>query len=286
MSSVERDFVPQTNQEMVTHYRDHVLRVVTRFNRVATNYEDITQHVWMMLFKNRVLEKYEKSAAALGPDVPIIPPTITALEATLLLGVNWKQWRTMMWFGQPAAEKSHAGHFRRHYRVITPIPVSGTWCSKFAVFRTEDVLNLHNIHYFKKRTILEIVWPMATPLKTRSPFRTYLTTAIHNIFANFCRTHARRYKELTQAPAEDGTPWEAALTDGKDSAVSSDVRIAITEAVDGAFSGDPERPVKARLVLTLLGEGHTLTEIAKRLQFGARVVERVRTALGGGFVCV
>jgi hypothetical protein len=266
-ATLDDDFVPRNNNEMVRYFTETVNRLVMRYNRVAVNYEDITQHVWMQLFAVDILSKYQKS----GKDS--LPKTMTAQEACEFLGVTWGQFRTMMWYGQPAAEKSHPNHFRRHFNIITPKPVEGTWCSKKAVFYTEDIARLHELGYFKKRSNWEVPIPVT---RTRSKFKIYLSTAVHNIFANWCRTRHRKYKEAYLAPAEDGTPWEMQIADETHNATSLDVRIAITQALGDVFSQEPDRVDD---VLAYLNKGYTLVEIAKELKLNTRTVEKVRVAV-------
>lgn len=265
---VDDDFVPANYDELVRVYKTHVDRLVTRYNRVQANFEDITQHVWSEIFARDVLGKYLKSGKPSA-----LPKTMTAKEAIALLGIAWGQWRTMMYYATPAAEKTHPTHYKRHAEGrISPVPVSGTWCSKNAVFHTEDILQLHEIKYFKKRAHFEV--PEAA--QTRSKFKTYLSTAVHHIFANWCRTRSRRWKDSYLAPHEDGTPWEASIADDTRTTSGVDVHIAVSQALGNVFTDSPERVDD---VMSYLKDGYTLVEIAKEMKLSPRLVDRVRTAV-------
>lgn len=265
---VEDDFVPSSNQEMVAYYGEYVARLVMRYNRVNANFDDITQHVWMKLIETDVLGKYAKSGTT------TTRKTMTAAEACEMLGISWGQWRSMMFYATPGAAESHPSHYARHYGKITPVPLEGGWCSKTAVFATEDVIRLHETGYFKKRSKWEVE-PMTTT--TRSKFKVYLSTSVHNVFANWCRTRFRKYKEMYLAPHEDGTAWEATLPDNSNpSTTSTEVRIAITQALGDVFANDPTR---ASAVLTMLNRGYTLVEIAKELKISSRVVDKIRATV-------
>jgi hypothetical protein len=267
---MDDDFVPASNHELVLYYGDHVKRILMRYNRVATNFEDLNQHIWLELLKTNILKKYADSGKS------EMPKQMTAKEACEFLGVTWGQWRTMMWYGQPNAEKSHPTHFRRHHGAITPKPVEGSWCSKKAVFWTDDIIRLHDLDYFTKRSKWEVSPPTT---RTRSKFKSYLTTAVHNFFANWCRTRFRKYKEMYLSPHEDGTAWELGIADESSmTSTSIDVRIAITQALGEVFEDDPENVTR---VMDLLKEGYTLVEIAKEMKLPTRIVEKVRTVMLG-----
>src|SRR5690606_23248474 len=91
-------------------------------------------------------------------------------------------------------------------------PVSGHWSNPRTVWRTEDVLRMRG--YFKKADMSAPAYQATEVKPTRAHFMAYLARSIKNHFANWCRTHQRRFGgERVQSPMEDGTPWEATLKD-------------------------------------------------------------------------
>lgn len=80
------DYVPSDNNDLVRHYEPFVTRLVTRYNRVSTNFKDLLQHVWMKLIEVKIIEKYEKSCGTL-------PKTMTATQACSYLGMKFQAFK-------------------------------------------------------------------------------------------------------------------------------------------------------------------------------------------------
>lgn len=96
------DVVPQSYDEMVRVYRTYVTRCVMKHNQVATNTEDLVQHVWTKLFEVDVIAKYNKSLGRM-------PKQLTSLQAASYLGMTFPQWKVCVWrglFGDKKASSS------------------------------------------------------------------------------------------------------------------------------------------------------------------------------------
>jgi len=76
------DYIPVDNKDLVRVYGTYVARLVTRHNRVNSNFDDLLQHVWMKLFENRVIEKHR---ASLGH----LPKQLTGAQAASYLRISW-----------------------------------------------------------------------------------------------------------------------------------------------------------------------------------------------------
>ena len=93
-----------------------------------------------------------------------------------------------------------------------PKRIAGTPYSRRSLYRTNDIIALKNGKHFRKLHN-DIELPLFERTVTRGRFESYLATAVHNHYANWCRTISRKYKDLYLDPLEDGTPWESAVSD-------------------------------------------------------------------------
>jgi hypothetical protein len=164
-----------------------------------------------------------------------------------------------------------------------PLPAQGGYSSRSALYRREDVEA-----YRSDRIARHVpVNPRAEVLELpkRSPFKAYLSTAIKNIYANWCRTRSRRYQEVYRAPLEDGQAWESLHPDPSSIQVEDliDVSRSANEEIDRFLEHIRRRKVKAGMavvnesdVIALLQKGNTMTEIVKQLKLSRSIVARVR----------
>lgn len=373
---VPDDYVPKDYDDLCRTYKPFVVRLVTRYNQVNTNFDDLCQHVWFKIIENKVIEKYHRSG-------PGLPQQVTALQACALLQITWSQWKMIVWRGLrgddrfaddlrvPAAlsaqvferdqgvchccgsdmarfqeamratkarakisakkakgepteawqrwrntceaiEAKGVSSKRRIFWVVesirdaspdnsiddlrtaclfcvhrkgagspairrksewAPTPISGGWASKKAMYSMADVERVKAQREGSKRAKIhgEIdpnAVVVATPSKNR--FKLYLAKTVHNIYANWCRTRSRRYKELYPAPHEDGQAWESFLEDS--TSARPDTLVELYQAVKkiGAKSGGRQDEV-----LALLGEGFSLTEVVQKLSLHKSLLRAV-----------
>lgn len=192
------DFVPRNNEQLAAVYGGYISRLVSRLNRVRCNNEDLIQHVWEQLVHVDIIGKHEISV--------MLPKQMTALEAAKFLGVTWNQFKLETWRHRRGVVKKDGT--RRIPNSFWPTPLSSHgWSSKKTLYSTEDIIRLDEEAHF--RSCPE---PRILP-RGRCHFKSYLSRAVHNIYANWCRTAFRRHKERPQITMEDGTAWETNLED-------------------------------------------------------------------------
>lgn len=274
-------FVPKTYEELQKHYGRHIQKLLTKYNKVESNFEDLHSYIWVKILEARVLERFN---AYLDRQ---IPKHVTALGACDFLGVSWKQWT--------AAQTSWHKH-RHGPRMPTPINIEEFrvkkqfgYTSRDALFAFRDVVRLT---FYKPpfdkwgreidsegNVIAEdrpegfAKYPIVKG--TASQFRNYLSKAILNHYANFCRTAKRRHKErphVVGANQREDTPfWESTIPDTLHS--SAETIFAVTEA---------RGQLSAALVACLQGSGSTKapseheSEIFSRLTEGATLVQALK----------
>jgi len=278
--------VPRSYDDMVLDYGEYVAKAVTRYNKVDRNLRDLLQEVWSKLIGSRLLEKFVEGAARR------LPASMTTDEACLFLGISFRQWskalRSKPWLLEP---------------------LEGKRTSMAAIFDTREIIDLDHgtgISVWRVRPVTRM-----RPKITARGFKSYLTRAIHNHFANWCRTRSRKYKEQLLSPTSalarqtSGCCRQVAhledLTGGWESNIAAAMTVDEEDLLDlvgvirkaridlGTTEGaavldylvqqgkscddGPQRNVE---VLGLLGQGLTLREAAKRVQ--QRVRTRVRVA--------
>jgi len=241
--SPDRFTVPENYAELQKQYGPHIKRLLMRSNQVESNFEDLHSYVWVKILEARLLERFEAHMQKQTPKV------LTTIGACDFLGVSWFDW-------VKAAQAYHTGKSR----VWMPTPVNEaefrlqgiSWfTAKNATFAYVDIVRLTwgeriqgTVRWPFKRWGLDVrdgfVYGMSRPeghLKipepraTPSQFKNYLTTAVLNHYANFCRTLKRRHKERPQALRGyegDSISWEDTLEEVRQS--PPEVKIALGEA--------------------------------------------------------
>jgi hypothetical protein len=306
MMSSERFIVPSSYPELQRLYGSHIKKLLQRSNQVESNFEDLHSYVWVKILEARLLERFEAHLQKQTPKV------LTAIGACDLLGVSWFQW-------VQAAKAYHTGKCR----VWMPTPVNIAdfrirgvdWLTaKDACFAYEDVIALTwgeiikgKLRYPFKVWGLDVkdggIYGMSRPegnakipepRATQSQFKNYLTTAVLNHYANFCRTLKRRHKERPQAlrgQEGDAIPWEDTLEEVRQA--PPEVKIALSEARAllaetlqsclVAFGVPPDGTAEER-VFAQLQEGATLPQALRGAGFPIRVRKSVIRSiqLGGG----
>jgi DNA-directed RNA polymerase specialized sigma24 family protein len=224
--------LPRNYDELAKQYGDHIATQVARHNKVAWNLEDLLQTIWLKLIESRVLEKFVARASR------DLPPTMLALEACEYLGITFAHWKKNVMY--TAIKKAEEGDERYSWM---PKPIDGSAYSKKALFLTDDILVLDECGYIQEESRTK---QRLCPIVTSRGFKSYLNRAIHNHFANFCRSRKRKYSKehmldptMVLSPTTDGyrrlgfsksedpnTAWEAALV--------SAMMIGADDAVDVA----------------------------------------------------
>lgn len=255
------DGMPKTYTELFNQYGTFISRYLIRHNKVDRNREDLTQEVFTKLMESKILEKFAKSVqtrnATLVASTPSLPDVLTTDEACAYLNVKWSNWKWHQW---------------RFVKKLDPVPVwmpepvQGTRQSQRAQYTAADVLDLEilskNVEskVFIRREVP--VRQMVVQIKPLSPnaFKFYLTRAVHNHFANWCRTRSRRYKELVLPPMEDGSAWESRLEQAMSLDDASVIDMA-THFRSAHVDLDTDRGVQ---ILDMVAEGYSLTDAVSK----------------------
>lgn len=168
-----------------------------------------------------------------------------------------------------ARKRAAKGHqIKRSTSSMILQPIKGTWASMKSLYDVIDVEKFKILRELSSHTKVhgEIEFQMP---QTRSRFKLYLAKAVHNIYANWCRTRSRKYKELYFAPTEEGQAWESFLEDGRCN--DPEAKMIVTEEVNNNVDRVIEklsRKVKSgelcrEDIVSRLREGHTIAEILR-----------------------
>jgi len=376
-ADVPDDYVPRTNDDLYRTYASFVARLVTRYNRVTSNYEDLLQHVWYKLIEVDVIGKYNASGGSL-------PKKLTALQACSHLQITWIQFKKILhrhrvgdnrhtdrvrgvadelrdrvferdhgvcaccgsnmhefqekmefgrlnpdlhhtnkhngkqythaelikllgispkqrifWYAEKVGKIKRGGDHLPAYQTIcfrcwnkksdgvqksksewAPAPIEGTWASKKAMYAREDIERLKMMREGRKDRCKKHVDIDPLVFHTKSFFKLYLARSVHNIYANWCRTRDRRYKEhFPGIDAESGKSWEETLEDP--TGPRQENLLAVYEAAKVIAYGDRDGGGESKVheeVLALAAEGHTLAEIVQKLSLPKTALK----ALQGG----
>lgn len=351
IGNVPDDFIPPNFTVLYDTYSPFVTRLVTRYNRVQANFEDLLQHVWMKLVEVDVIQKYNDSSS--------LPKKMTALEACVYLGIEWGSWkraihrhligedrhldrirsvskdtkskllrrdhgvchccgRNMVEFGKAFnkykndplrtnwfkkmlaslgltskqktfwyAVKDINVVFRRgvseadRYKTTcficlrkisppvvrsksewAPTPVEGTWASKKALYSRESVERFRLEREERGKHKSKDICPRK--VKSKPFFKLYLARAVHNIYANWCRTRSRRYKEhFPGTDPETGRSWEDTLVSNTS---TQDTLSELHEAVKILVDNNSDVMTRTHEdVIILLAKGCSPEEIVVRL---------------------
>ena len=189
--------LPHNYDELARQYGDHIAQQVARHNKVAWNLEDLLQTIWLKLIESRVLEKFVARASN------DLPPTMTAMEVCDYLGVTFAYWKRNVMY--VSVRKEQEGDDRYSWM---PKPIEGSPFSKKALFLTADIDVLDHCAYIRNSSRTQA---KVCPKVTSRGFKSYLNRAIHNHFANFCRSRKRRYSKehmldptMVLSPLADG----------------------------------------------------------------------------------
>lgn len=222
-----------------------IARQLSNLNSVPSNFRDIYQSVWVRLLTGDVIAKFHQKVAQTRP------ATLTAKEVADHLGISLGTWVEAQ-----AAYLQGVSDFD-----WLPLPVEGSALDAFAVWSTDDIEAFERSGSFEREESVSVV-PQATLLK----FKSYLATAVHNAYSNWCRTHKRRYKERV---IDCHAPWLGGSTSDPDALwervhVSHeherlDTQLSVRAAVAKSVQ---HRPIEGEY-FSLLVMGYTMTEAAQ-----------------------
>jgi hypothetical protein len=301
MAACWPEAVPRDYNDMEKKYGAFVASLVTRYNKVGRNFRDLHHHIWMKLLEADVIQKYMDLIETQ------VPKTMTAVQACAFLGINFNQWRTAMWAfhkQDPVYDKTGVEIGRRQgHWMPTPINLAEFqarglkgYSAKTALFDFEDILKLASDEKVLKNGNVRGAFAKSGPIQlegpkaTKSHFQAYLARAIHNTFANWCRTTERRHKERPadmfsqfRPQVDDPTPWESRLEDTgapcqETLAALHEAKARISSSLVRGMRDVPScKPVEDHEgeLFTMLEEGYTLQEVVKRLD----IPDRVRRAV-------
>ena len=263
--------IPKTNEELATMYGKYVVQQVRSFNRRPSNFEDILQSIWLKLVEGRVVERFHERIHKARPEA------LTTEEVYQHLGISTDSWVS----SQEAYRTGESG--------ITwmPEPVAGEATSLDALWSTDDVERYEETAYLyhEKVAASERLIPRSTPAE----FRTYLQWAIHNAWANWCRTHSRRHKErlidtlvrTSVGPEDSSADFDLfdTVTDPQMPTRRMEARVEVSQVVarlQGANIGPMQQDF-----FGLLREGYTPQEAARKLRLSEPTVRRITRVLHG-----
>lgn len=161
-----------------------------------------------------------------------------------------------------------------------PLPVQGTWGSRKALYTREDIERFRIVREETKRCKKQ---PDIDPIifTTKSLFKLYLARSVHNIYANWCRTRFRRYKEV-YGTNEEGQSWDYNLMDNS---CSPDDLVSLYHAVKLAASGEEDirdvdlgshdNEAKETQLLNLIADGYSLTEVVQKMSLPKTVLRTI-----------
>lgn len=261
--------IPRTNDDLAKMYGQYIALQIKHLNRRPENGLDILQSVWLKLVQGRVVEKFHERAQRMRPEA------LTTEEVCLHLGIS-----TDSWCGAQEAYRMGDSPIR-----WMPTPVAGDPTSMDALWATDDIERYEATayEYHEKVAESEDLIPRVTP----ASFRTYLQTAVHNAFANFCRTNHRRNKDRVLDCFVEGRKAQRLIADGRDEVEPFDL-VTDPEAPTRRMTATVEaRHTLARLDLgastqdffDLLLDGYTAVEAAKKLGFSRGTVNRINRVL-------
>lgn len=258
--------LPKTYDELYQMYGRQITSFVRRLNKIPDNLDDLSQSIFMKLMETDVLQKFTNKV--------IDTYVVSALEACEILGVSWSQWRNMVGKrikGRKDFPVPLRGPIDRATRQVKPY-------SKEAVYSLRSIFDLDDSGYFKVRHNPRI--PPSVPAKG---FYQYLNRAIHNYFANECRTKSRRHKERPQNPTPTGDYWETSLVDysgcGVDDAV--DIVNALSQLDDGDLISIKDRDSvgEGAYSLAMARMEKKIRSVSQMMQHGYSLDEAVQQTL-------
>jgi len=287
--------IPRDYEDLRVKYEKFVAHILTRYNRVGRNYLDLLQDVWAHIIQADVLAKYKANVEKQ------VPKTMSAQQACEFLGITFHQWRQAMW------AYHNKGRKNAHWM---PTPINQAdfearsggkqkgFTAPTAIFDFDDVAQLvehvsgvcgeNDKPWFKSTGV---VWPQVKA--TKGHFQSYLARAIHNHFANYCRTNVRKHKERTADTfacfqnLEDPAHWEHTIVDpaaGRQEVLSTLQQVTrrihnvLVKELEGVEGCKPINDHEIEL-FDRLEEGYTLVEAVRKLDLPPRCKRQIERAM-------
>lgn len=231
--------LPRNFDELFRDYGDFIAKKVASFNKIKRNEEDLFQEICCKIISSDLLNKFVARAARM------LPETFYAAEAAALMGLTFDEFQVALYY------KSHMGlSFEpRDGEIVNDHDLARGCVPERALFNSGDIQALDEAYPKfdqKARTLTrQIIWPLQA-----LGFPAYLTQAIHNHFANWCRTRKRKYQDmllpgstiLSATPGggytqvgynPEATDWEARLVE---MTMADDDLISIVESTEREFA--------------------------------------------------
>ena len=262
--------IPRTNDDLASLYGRYIALQVKNLNKRPENLEDILQAVWLKLVEGRVVEKFHERARRTRPEA------LTTEEVCLHLGISVESWTG-------SQENYRMGDSPIRWM---PTPVAGEATSIDALWATDDIERYEATAYEYHTKVAES--EDLIPRVTAANFRTYLQHAIHNAFANWCRTQSRRAKDRVLDCFAEGRQAQRLVAAGMDDVEGFDLVTDPTEPTRRMTAAVEARHTLDRLKLgdaeqgffELLSEGYTAVEAAKKLKLTRGTINRINRVLG------
>jgi DNA-directed RNA polymerase specialized sigma24 family protein len=146
-----------------------------------------------------------------------------------------------------------------------PTPQKGHWTHPLAPYNREDIERLRLVLETETDRPVDLEADPSSVL-SKSLFKQYLARAVHNSYANWCRTRARRYQETYKGYDETtGRHWEDTLGDtfGVSQEVMCDLNTSVRYLAGGG-SPDGSSVESEAEVVRLIESGKSIQEIARR----------------------
>lgn len=191
-------WLPQDYDTLHARYKGYVGSVLWHLNKVPDHYKDLENHIWLKLTEARILEKFQVALRTR------IPRVVTALTACKMLGIKFGQWRSRQCSYRHGKTVTGSGGAKRWWAKWCPDPVDAEgnpiagavgWSGQHSLFLTVDILALKNKNGFAK--IHHAPVDVATFAGvTQKDWERYLSSAVHNHFANWCRHRTRKKDDV------------------------------------------------------------------------------------------
>lgn len=261
------DLIPRTNDEFAREYSGYVAKLVSRLNNRPENFADLLQSIWLKLLESDIVGKFHERAHESRPEA------LTTEEVCLHLGITTDSWVDLQARHQLGC--SGLGWM--------PCPIAGDATSLDALWSTDEVERYEPHAHQHHEMVGES--ERLIPRATSAQFRTYVQRAVHNAYANWCRTNNRRNKDrlIDAFPdqmyrRDEGEAFS--LDDLFDAVQDTERPAARMEASIDVRSVMERLGPQAGTFFDLLSEGYTLREAAKRLKYDRFETQRLVLRLG------
>lgn len=168
-------------------YREHekfIENKIKSYNQVQRNFEDLFGDIWVKLIGSDILNKFHQRVARM------LRPTLYGHEAAALLGLTLGEFNLVMRLKEGTMK--YKGSKPEEPTGLTFKPIKGTLREKNVLYQREDIRELDEaLDRMPRSQPRRVTFPLGA-----TGFKAYLTQAIHNHFANWCRTRKRKYQDL------------------------------------------------------------------------------------------